>query len=237
MAAIDVVVASGVRFYAEGLASALHSDKRVSIVLAVPDVEALLSTLSAVEPDVVLLDLASMDDVAELREVIAAAAPIPFVALAVREADSDVIQWVEAGVAGIVTRSASLTDLSDAIFTAARGECACSPAVPAVLMRCVAAAAKQRGPDTALVPDLTMREREVMHLLSLGLSNKEIAAKLFLGLSTVKNHVHNVLRKLEVSSRAEAVARMRRASGIADVAIRASAARSAAARQPSPDAT
>lgn len=229
MPAIDVVVASGVRFYAEGMARILHSDKRVSVVLAVPDVEALVSTLSAADPDVVLLDLATMDDVAALREVIGAAAPIPFVALAVRERDTDVIDWVEAGVAGVVTRSASLADLSNAIFVAARGGCACSPAVPAVLMRRVAAAARER-PDTAPMPDLTAREREIMDLLSLGLSNKEIAARLFLGLSTVKNHVHHVLRKLEVTSRAEAVARMRRASGVADVAIRASA-RTAAERR------
>lgn len=223
MAAISVVVASGVRFYAEGLAQALDPD-RVSVLLAVPDVDALLSILVDTVPDVVLLDIAGMDDLDELRHVVTAAAPVPFVALGVREHDADVINWAEAGVAGIVTRSASLDDLADAIFAAARGESPCSPIVPAVLLRRVASTARER-PGTAPMPALTAREREIVDLLALGLTNKEIAARLYLGVSTVKNHVHNVLRKLEASSRAEAVALMKRGAGVMDVAIRVSAAR------------
>jgi DNA-binding NarL/FixJ family response regulator len=230
--AVEVVVASGVRFYAEGLAQALATDHRISVVLAVPDVEALLAVLVDAHPDVVLLDIAAMDEVAELRQVVTAAAPVPFVALAVREHDADVIGWAEAGVAGIVTRMASLDDLSDAIFAAARGESPCSPAIPAVLLRRVVAAARES--PAAPMPALTAREREIADLLALGLTNKEIAARLYLGVSTVKNHVHNVLRKLDASTRVEAVARMRRASGVMDVAIRASAARSAVAATPWP---
>jgi two-component system, NarL family, nitrate/nitrite response regulator NarL len=223
VAPIDVVVASGVRFYAEGLAQALATDGRISVMLAVPDVDALVSTLVNHTPDVVLLDLAGMDEITELREIVAAAAPVRFVALAVREHDADVIGWAEAGVAGIVTRSASLGDLSDAIFASARGESPCSPTVPGVLLRWVAAAARER-PRDAPMKALTAREREIADLLALGLTNKEIAARLYLGVSTVKNHVHNVLRKLDAPTRIEAVARMRRASGVMDVAVRAAAA-------------
>ena len=222
MDAIDVVVASGVRFYAEGLAEALSNDV-ISVLLAVPDVDALLSVLLHTVPDVVLVDLAGMDQLEELRHVVTAAAPVPFIALAVREDDADVIGWAEAGVAGIVTRSASLVELTDAIFAAARGESPCSPTVPAMLLRRVAAASRERL-HNAPMPALTAREREIADLLALGLTNKEIAARLFLGVSTVKNHVHNVLRKLDASSRVEAVARMRRAAGVMDVAIRASSA-------------
>jgi DNA-binding NarL/FixJ family response regulator len=236
--AIKVVVASGVRFYAEGLAQALDIDERISMLLAVPDVEALLSILLEAAPDVVLLDLAGMDDLDELREIVTAAAPVPFVALAVRERDAEVIGWAEAGVAGIVTRSASLMELNEAIFAAARGEAPCSPMVPAVLLRRVAAAARE-SPRAAPMPALTAREREITDLLALELTNKEIAARLFLEVSTVKNHVHSVLRKLDASSRGDAVARMKRASGVMDVAIRAAAARptrvdpSAASQRPS----
>ena len=222
MVAIDVVVASGVRFYAEGLAQALRGEE-ISVLLAVPDVDALLSVLVDAVPDVVLVDLAGMDQLEELRHVVTAAAPVPFVALAVREDDADVIGWAEAGVAGIVTRSASLVELTDAIFAAARGESPCSPTVPAMLLRRVAATSSERLRN-APMPALTAREREIADLLALGLTNKEIAARLFLGVSTVKNHVHNLLRKLDASSRVDAVARMRRAASVMDVAIRASSA-------------
>jgi DNA-binding NarL/FixJ family response regulator len=231
--AIEVVVASGVRFYAEGLAQVLDGDERISTLLAVPDVETLLAVLVDAAPDVVLLDLAGMDDLDALREIVTAAAPVPFVALAVREREAEVIGWAEAGVAGIVTRSASLAELTEAIFAAARGEAPCSRMVPAVLLRRVAAAARQ-SPGAAPLPALTAREREIADLLALGLRNKEIATRLFLEVSTVKNHVHSVLRKLDVSSRGDAVARMKRASGMMDVAIRASAGRSMGVDGPVP---
>jgi DNA-binding NarL/FixJ family response regulator len=221
---INVVVASGVRFYAEGLAQVLACDESVCVVTAVPDVDALLAALATASPHVVLLDLAGMDESAEMRELIAAAAPVRFVALAVREREADVIGWAEAGVAGIVTCSASLEDLSDAIFAAARGESPCSPTIPAMLLRRVAAAARERS-DEVPMQSLTTREREIAELLALGLTNKEIAARLFLGVSTVKNHVHNVLRKLDAATRVEAVARMERGSGLINVAMRAGAAR------------
>lgn len=226
MAAVDVVVASGVRVYAEGLARALTADERVSVILAVPDIDALLSVLGSVEPDVVLLDLVGIDDLSALHHVVAAASPIPFVALAVRDHEADVIGCAETGVSGIVTRSASLADLHHAIFAAVRGESPCSPTIPGVLLRRVAAAARE-APGPAPLPALTTREREVADLLALGLTNKEIASRLYLGVSTVKNHVHNLLRKLDVSSRGEAVARMKHAAGIMDVALRARAARPA----------
>lgn len=224
MTAVEVVVASGVRIYAEGLAQALSADERVSVVLAVPDIEALLSVLARVQPDVVLLDLVAFGDLATVRQVVAAAAPVPFVALAVRDHETDVISCAEAGVAGIVTRSASLADLHYAIFAAARGESPCSPTIPGLLLRRVAAAAHEdRGAPPRVA--LTTREREIADLLALGLTNKEIAGRLYLGVSTVKNHVHNLLRKLDASSRVEAVARMKHASAVMDVATRARAAR------------
>ena len=233
MSAIVVVVASGVRFYGEGLAQALATDDRISVVLATPDVDALLSTLVEVDPDVVLLDLAGMDEVEELRQLVRAAKPVPFVALAVRDRDAEVIGWAESGVAGIVTRSASLADLNEAILAAARGESPCSPAIAAMLLRRIAAAARETA-GAAPLPALTAREREIADLLALGLTNKEIAAPLCLGVSTVKNHVHNLLHKLDVSTRVEAVARMNRASSVMDVAMRAAARdrRSRAGRPP-----
>ena len=172
-----------------------------------------------------------MDEVEELRAVVWAAAPVPFVALAVREHDAESSAWAEVRRRRDRHPLGVAPDSADAIFAAARGESPCSPAISsdaaAAGRRC-----RQGVPGAEPLPPLTAREREIADLLALGLTNKEIAARLFLGVSTVKNHVHNLLCKLDVSSRVEAVARMNRASSVMDVAMRAAAARPAVAGGP-----
>jgi DNA-binding NarL/FixJ family response regulator len=161
----------------------------------------------------VVLDLPSLDDLDDLRAFVTDTDDTPFVALALRADDAEVLDWAEAGVTGLVTRDASLDEITSVIRGAARGAPPCSGTVSAALLRRVVAASRER-PAGEPLPTLTAREREIVELLELGLSNKEIAAQLYLGVSTVKNHVHNLLGKLEVRSRAEAVDRVRRASTI-----------------------
>lgn len=210
---LEVAVVSGVRLYAEGLTRALELDPDLTVCATLLDGGGLVRLLEEREPDVVVLDLAGLDDLEELRALVRIAVPTPFVALGVRAQDAEVLDWAEAGVAGLVTRDGSLDELKHVIRGAARGAPPCSGAVSAALLRRVAAAARER-PQEAALPALTAREREIAQLLELGLSNKEIAARLYLGVSTVKNHVHNLLGKLEARSRAEAVARMQRTAGV-----------------------
>ena len=211
---LEVVVVSGVRLYAEGLTRAIGLDPEFSVSATLTNARGLVRLLDDHPPDVVLLDLASLDDLDELRGLVRVAAPVSsFVALGVRAQDAEVLDWAEAGVAGLVTRDASLDELKQVIRGAPNGASPCSGAVSAALLRRVAATARDR-PGAVVLPDLTAREREIAQLLELGLSNKEIAARLYLGVSTVKNHLHNLLGKLDASSRTEAVARMRRAAAV-----------------------
>lgn len=220
---------SGVRLYAEGLTRELELDPGMSVRATLTDGRALTSLLDEIDPDVVVLDLPSLDDLEDLRALVTLASPTPFVALAVRADDAEVLEWAEAGVMGLVTRDASLDELKSVIRGAARGAPPCSGAVSAALLRRVVSAARER-PRSASVPALTAREREIAELLELGLSNKEIAARLYLGVSTVKNHVHNLLGKLEARSRSEAVDRMQRAAGVSGTQL------SLAARRDGPSA-
>lgn len=215
---------SGVRLYAEGLTRELELDPGMSVRATLTDGRALASLLDEVDPDVVVLDLPSLDDLEDLRALVTYASPTPFVALAVRADDSEVLEWAEAGVMGLVTRDASLDELKSVIRGAARGAPPCSGAVSAALLRRVVSAARER-PRGASVPALTAREREIAELLELGLSNKEIAARLYLGVSTVKNHVHNLLGKLEARSRSEAVDRMQRAAEVSGTQLSLAARR------------
>ena len=201
---VSVLLVTPIRLYAEGIAAALREVDAIDRVIVVQGCETALGQLARDPLDVVVLDLAGIDDVAAAQAFVAAAA-VPVVALAVREHDRDVVAWAERGAMGIVTRRASLDDLVHAVLAAARGECGCSTWVASALLRRVAeVGAERRRP--APHAELTLREREIGALLVEGLSNKEIAARLLLGVSTVKNHVHNLLGKIDAHTRAEAVA-------------------------------
>ena len=118
------------------------------------------------------------------------------------ETEENVLAYARAGVAGYVLREASLDDLVTALRGIARGEVRYSRRISATLLHRLA---------TGLVPSagavqLTPRETEIVRLIDEGLSNRAIAARLKIGLPTVKNHVHNLLEKLQVHRRGEAVA-------------------------------
>ena len=112
-------------------------------------------------------------------------------------------------VSGYVSREDSLDDLVAVVESVGRGELLCSPRVAASLLRRVASRAGTRW-DSAPTHHLTAREAQIGQLIQEGLSNKEIASRLGIEVTTAKNHVHNLLEKLQVHRRAEAVARLRR---------------------------
>jgi DNA-binding NarL/FixJ family response regulator len=122
-----------------------------------------------------------------------------------------VLEWAEVGASGYVPRDASLTDLVAAIERTARGELQCSAQVAAGMIRRVWALAKVAGDREvpAGSTPLTPREREIMRLIDQGMSNKDIARHLGIGVATAKSHVHHILEKLHVRGRSQAAARMR----------------------------
>ena len=206
---VDVFVLIAVRLYRDGLADALTRDPRFRVVGsagAFQDARAQLESLPR-PPDVVLVDL-GLPERAGITRVLHAGWPSAcIVALAVAEADDEVLLWAEAGVTGLVSRDARLSEVLEAVEAAARHEVLVTPAMAAVLLRRVASLAGQRGVGDC--PVLTQREREIVRLIGLSLSNKEIAATLRIELSTVKNHVHNILEKLQVRRRADVVSAAR----------------------------
>src|SRR5262249_17905319 len=129
------------------------------------------------------------------------------VAFAVDEIESTVLPCIEAGVAGYVPCEGSIEDLAAMVETVIRGESACSPRITAALFRRLASMASTPPPSPGCGAALTSRERQILSFIRSGLSNKEIAQKLSVEVSTVKNHVHNLLAKMGVTTRAEAAAR------------------------------
>ena len=201
---VSVLLVTSIRLYADEIARALRELDTIAAVTVVASCDEADAVLARASIDVVVLDLAGVDDVA-VAQMFVGAAPVPVVALGIREREEDVVDWAECGALGILTRRASLDDLLRAVLAAARGECGCTSWVASALLRRVAEAGAERR-HRGTHPDLTLREREISALLVEGLSNKEIAARLLLGVSTVKNHVHNLLGKIGARTRAEAVA-------------------------------
>ena len=194
-----------VRLYRDGIADALVRDPRFRVAGGAATLEEACTQLGRLGrlPDVALVDLGLPEGAGATRALCAGWPGVSIVALAVPEADEEVLRLAEAGVAGLVTREASLAEVLDAVAAAARREVLTSPAVTAVLLRRVAALGG--GRQAGAGPGLTRRERQIVGLIGRGLSNKEIAGTLRIEVPTVKNHVHNILEKLHVHRRAEAV--------------------------------
>jgi DNA-binding NarL/FixJ family response regulator len=208
MALIQLLIVDDACLYREGLASALGQESWVGAVCTAADMQAALGYLTSFHPNVVLLNMATAGSAAILAAMLRTVPSIRVVALGVRDVEDEVVACAEAGVAGYLLRQQSLAELAQVVQSVARGETLCTPRTTATLLRRVATLAAARPP----VPTpgyLTAREREILQLIDQGLSNKEIARRLSIEVRTVKNHVHNILEKLQVNRRGEAAARMR----------------------------
>ena len=212
---IDVFIASEVRLLREGLVGALSETPELQVVQAAAHSEELVAALAGHARPVLLLDVAGGARRSELSELVAALPALRAVALGVADDDAEIIAYAEAGAAGYLTRNGSVADLVQMIEEVARGELSCSPRVSAALIRRVGALAAARQRPVSNATALTQRELEILGLIAGGLSNREIAHRLYIALTTVKNHVHSLLKKLQVRTRAEAAAHYRRQHGVA----------------------
>ena len=206
--AIKVLIVSDVRLYQQGLLRILEEQNGLHSCGAASTTNEALSTIGSCQPDVALVDLAMQDSHAVIRQIVQSTPAPKVLVMGISETDNDIIACAEAGAAGYVTRDSSAQDLVRCVTAVVSNEMDCSPRVAALLMRRISmlsattAVAEQSG--------LTPREMDILGLIEEGLSNKQIARRLNIGVSTVKNHVHNVLAKLHVNRRAEAAALIRR---------------------------
>jgi DNA-binding NarL/FixJ family response regulator len=214
---IRVLIVAHIRLYREGLAQVLTREPTLSVVGMAASREEAVAAARALQPDVLLLDLAMTESRDLVRQLQAAGSSVKVVAIGLIEVEGEVLSCAEVGVAGYVPREGSLEDLVAAVESVGRGELLCSPQIAGTLLRRLAALARERGPESE-GPRLTHREREIVGLIDRGLSNKDIARQLCIEVATVKNHVHNILEKLSVRRRGEAAAKVRGRVGRASAA-------------------
>ena len=202
---IRVYIVSNVRLHREGLAALLRECPSIEVVGAISAQE----TQNAPPPgttDVALVDLLSPDDSEIVRALRQFRAEMRILAVGVRETASDVLACAAAGMDGYVPMDAALGDMVTAIENAVRDELTCSPKVAASLYHCVGFRDFSR---TVVANPLTMRELQVADLVNRGCPTKEIAWRLGVQPCTAKNHVRNILHKLHVRCRGQAVAKLR----------------------------
>lgn len=205
---IRIVIVGEIRLYRDGLAEFLGRTAGFEVVGCASDRLEAFDLLRTHYPDIILLDMATQGSHDAVRVMKELAPQAPVIALGVPSAEGEVLRCAEAGVAGYVSRDATLDALVATIGNALNGEVQCSPQMAGSMFRLIGmlSAARQEPP----VEDaLTGREREILHLIEQGHSNKEIARSLGIEVATVKNHVHNLLDKLHVHRRGEAAARFR----------------------------
>ena len=209
---IRVVIADDQALFREGLRTLLSTRPDIEVVGEAGDGEEAVALVEKLDPDVVLMDLRmpKLDGIQATARIRDRRPQIPVLVLTTFDDDANLFGALRAGAAGYLLKDVSSETLVAAIQAATKGE---SFLQSTVTGRVVAAFAKlMEGGGVkaeALVLPLSPREREILMLLGTAASNKEIADKLNLAEGTVKNHVTNILTKLDVRDRTHAAIRAR----------------------------
>lgn len=206
MAKIRVVIADDHAVVREGIKMILSREPDIEIVGEAANGREALDLVAKTRPHVVVMDISmpEMGGVEATRRVKEAYPKVNVLALTMHEDESYVFQLLKAGASGYVLKRGAAQDLVQAIRSAARGEAFLYPSVA----RSVLADYLKRveaGEERHRFDGLTEREREILTLIAEGLSNQEIAQKLFISIKTVQTHRTHIMEKLDLHNRAQLV--------------------------------
>jgi DNA-binding NarL/FixJ family response regulator len=203
---IRVLIADDQRVVREGLRTLLGLLEDVEVVAVAADGEEALRLALDCDPDVVLMDLRMprCDGVEATRKLRAQAPRTKVLVLTTYADDRSVIDALRAGARGYLTKDAGADEIQQALRRLIDGQAVIDPAVQHHLLDVIAKAPEDAG-SSALPDGLTPKEREVLMLIAEGLTNRQIAERLFVNESTVKTHINHLFAKVGVRDRAQAV--------------------------------
>jgi DNA-binding NarL/FixJ family response regulator len=207
-APIRVLVVDDQELVRSGFCVILDAADGITVVGEAANGEAAVSQVAAHEPDVVLMDIRmpGMDGLEATRLITGGAPAAPkVVMLTTFDLDDYVYEALRAGASGFLLKDSPRHDLIAAVRAAAAGDALLAPSVTRRLIEAFARRPPETSPSPSQLASLTAREREVLLLLARGRSNSEIAAKLLVSEATVKTHVGNLLAKLGLRDRVQAV--------------------------------
>jgi DNA-binding NarL/FixJ family response regulator len=205
---IRVLVADDHALFRRGLEMVLAQEPDLVLVGEAADGDQAVAAAVDLMPDVVLLDIrmprrSGIEAAAAIKQAVPIA---KIVMLTISDDESDLYEAIKAGATGYLLKEISVDELAGGIRAVHAGQSLISPSMASKLLTEFAAmVAKQPGRERLSSPSLNDRELEVLGLVARGRNNREIAADLFISENTVKNHVRNILEKLQLHSRMEAV--------------------------------
>lgn len=208
MEPIRVLLVDDHVLFRKGVASLLAQTKDLQVVGEAGNGEEALEKAKELMPDLVLMDIymPDCDGLTATRWIKEALPYIKIVILTVSEEDQTLFEAIKSGAQGYLLKKIEPQELFEMLRGVSRGEAPISRATAAKILNEFARQAK-RGPEQPLPEErLTQREQEVLELLTKGATNKEIAQALHISENTVKNHLKNILEKLHLENRVQAVA-------------------------------
>ena len=201
---IRIAIVHSDGLYRDSLTHCLDQFDQLSVVSCVGSLHSEWEAMLACDPNLLIVQFGIMHSDGGQSGLRAAISSIKRIVIGVPDSDEDILSCIEVeGAAGYLVMDASLDDLLQNIRAVMRGESLCSPRIAGLAFGRMSALARENEVKANSNYDtcLTRREAEIVRLIDEGLSNKEIANRLHIEVSTVKNHVHNILDKLHLHNR------------------------------------
>jgi DNA-binding NarL/FixJ family response regulator len=202
---IKVLIVDDHQVVRQGLRTFLELNEDISVVGEADDGVKAVELVSRLKPDVVLMDLVMphMDGITATQMIRSSGLPTKIIALTSFSEDDKVFPAIQAGAASYLLKDVSPDDLVDAIRAVYHGEARLHPDIIRKLMEQVSQT--KNSSQQTIIQKLTDREVEVIRLVAMGRSNREIAQELFISEKTVKTHISNILGKLNLEHRTQLV--------------------------------
>lgn len=208
---LQILIADDHQLFRDGIRTLLLAAPDMGLVGEAETGDQVVTMAAQLQPDVVLMDIQmpGINGIEATRQIVHASPHIAVLMVTMFDDDQSVFAAMRAGARGYVLKGAKHEDMLRAIRAVGNGEAIFSPTVAARMMGFFARTRPARL--TQVFPELSEREREVLSLIAEGYKNPEIAEELVLSPKTVRNHVSNILSKLQVADRAQAILKAREA--------------------------